>query len=137
MGRHRGTRTGARPTSPHLQVWRWHLTMASSIFHRATGVALYGGALIAAAWAVSLAMGPEAYGLVTGLLGWILGKLALFGLTLPRPSTTSPTASGTWSGTAATASSRSTATPTAVLVMAFAVVATLVVWALAFATGAA
>ncbi|MCA6230198.1 MAG: succinate:quinone oxidoreductase subunit C, partial [Phenylobacterium sp.] len=35
-----------RPMSPHLQVWRWHLTMFTSILHRATGVALYGGAVI-------------------------------------------------------------------------------------------
>ena len=38
----------ARPLSPHLQVWRWHITMLTSILHRATGVALYGGALILA-----------------------------------------------------------------------------------------
>ena len=38
-----------RPLSPHLQVWRWHITMATSILHRATGVALYVGGLIAAA----------------------------------------------------------------------------------------
>ncbi len=35
-----------RPLSPHLQVWRWHVTMLGSILHRACLVALYGGALI-------------------------------------------------------------------------------------------
>ena len=49
------------PLSPHLQIWRWHITMAASILHRVTGVGLYLGALIAAAWAVSLAAGPETY----------------------------------------------------------------------------
>ena len=70
-----------RPTSPHLQVWRWHITMATSILHRATGVALYVGALILAAWATALASGPESYGAFMGLLASPLGRLVMFGLT--------------------------------------------------------
>ena len=35
----------ARPLSPHLQIYRWSWTMAMSIAHRVTGVALYGGSL--------------------------------------------------------------------------------------------
>ncbi|MDZ4376200.1 MAG: succinate dehydrogenase, cytochrome b556 subunit [Phenylobacterium sp.] len=71
-----------RPMSPHLQVWRWHITMLTSILHRVTGVGLYLGALIVAAWAISLASGPEAYEGFKILMGSILGKLALFGMTL-------------------------------------------------------
>ncbi len=71
-----------RPMSPHLQVWRWHITMATSILHRATGVALYVGALILAGWAVSLAMGPNAYGFYRAVLATPLGQLVLFGLTV-------------------------------------------------------
>ncbi len=44
-----------RPISPQIQlnggVWRWHLTMFASILHRASGMALYVGALVAMAWA--------------------------------------------------------------------------------------
>ena len=29
-----------RPLSPHLQIFRWYFTMALSIAHRATGIAL-------------------------------------------------------------------------------------------------
>ncbi|QUD86828.1 succinate dehydrogenase, cytochrome b556 subunit [Phenylobacterium montanum] len=78
-----GTKTGAaaRPLSPHVQVWRWHITMAGSILHRATGVALYGGALILAGWAACLASGPAAFGTCKVILGSIPGKLVLFGLT--------------------------------------------------------
>ena len=72
----------ARPLSPHLQVWRWHITMLCSILHRATGVALYVGALILAGWAIALASGPEPYGAYKHLLGSPLGKLVLFGLTV-------------------------------------------------------
>ena len=68
--------------SPHLQVWRWHLTLFCSIAHRATGLALYAGFLMLAGWAVALAAGPEAYGAYTGLLGSLIGKLVLFGFTV-------------------------------------------------------
>ncbi len=69
------------PKSPHLSVWRWHITMATSILHRVTGVGLYLGGLIAAAWAIALAQaGP--YGQFKALLGSPLGKLVMFGMTL-------------------------------------------------------
>jgi len=71
-----------RPLSPHVQVWRWHITMLCSILHRATGVALYAGALILAGWAIALAMGPAPYEAYKHLLGSPLGKLVLFGLTV-------------------------------------------------------
>ncbi len=72
----------ARPLSPHLQVWRWHLTLFCSIAHRATGMALYGGFVLLAGWAVALAAGPVVYDLYTGILGSLVGKVVLFGLTL-------------------------------------------------------
>ncbi len=68
--------------SPHLQVWRWHITMLTSILHRVTGVGLYLGGLIAAAWAISLAAGPESYAAFKALLGSPLGKFVMFGMTL-------------------------------------------------------
>ena len=68
--------------SPHLQVWRWHITMACSILNRATGIALYAGALILAAWALSLAAGPQAYGTFRSVLGSLPGKVVLFALTV-------------------------------------------------------
>jgi succinate dehydrogenase / fumarate reductase cytochrome b subunit len=71
-----------RPLSPHLSIWRWHVTMFTSIAHRVSGVGLYLGALVAAGWAVALARGADAYGAYMGLLGSIPGKLVLFGLTL-------------------------------------------------------
>jgi succinate dehydrogenase / fumarate reductase cytochrome b subunit len=69
-----------RPMSPHLQVWRWHVTMATSILHRATGMALYVGALIAAGWFIALAAGPDAFDGYRGFLGSPIGYLILFGL---------------------------------------------------------
>jgi succinate dehydrogenase / fumarate reductase cytochrome b subunit len=72
----------ARPLSPHMQVWRWHVTMAASILTRVTGAALYGGAVLLMAWALALASGPVVYDNYVGLLGSIPGKIVLFGLTL-------------------------------------------------------
>ena len=71
-----------RPLSPHMSIWRWHITMASSILHRFTGVALYVGALILAGWALALASGPVGYDRYIALLGSPLGRLVLFGLTV-------------------------------------------------------
>jgi succinate dehydrogenase / fumarate reductase cytochrome b subunit len=76
-----GARLAERPISPHIQIWRWHITMLGSILHRATGVALYGGALILALWAVALADGPNAFAAYKALLGSLPGKLVLFCLT--------------------------------------------------------
>ena len=42
-----------RPLSPHLQVYRWPISMAMSIGHRITGVGLGIGALLLTWWLVA------------------------------------------------------------------------------------
>ena len=130
-----GARNRTRPLSPHLQVWRWHITMAASIFTRATGVALYVGLFVVVAWAVSLASGPDAYAAFMGLMASWLGKLVLFGLTV---SIFYHLAAGLrhLAFDSGAGFEPKTANMTAVLCMAFGVVATLVIWALAFMVGA-
>ncbi len=56
--------------------------MFTSIAHRASGVALYGGTIVFAWWLIAAASGPEAYALFQDLAGGILGRLVLFGFTL-------------------------------------------------------
>lgn len=68
----------ARPLSPHLQIWRWHITLAASILHRFAGLLLYLGALILAGWALALAQGPAAFDAYTGLFRGLLGLGLLF-----------------------------------------------------------
>ena len=70
-----------RPLSPHLQVWRWTVTMASSIMQRATGGALYAGSILLVAWLTSAALGEDSYNAVTGFLGSPFGLIILFGFT--------------------------------------------------------
>ena len=69
----------SRPLSPHLQIWRWHATMASSILHRATGVANYIGAILVSVWLIFLASGPEAYAVWERLNVGPLGVLITLG----------------------------------------------------------
>lgn len=70
-----------RPTSPHLQVYSWSLEMALSIFHRATGVALGGGALLVTWWVIAIATGPDAYEQFHMFMSGHIGKTVLFGFT--------------------------------------------------------
>ena len=76
--------TGAdpRPLSPHLQVYRWQITMAMSIAHRITGIMLAGGTLLLVWWLVALAMGPVAYGRAQGFIASPIGILMMFGWTV-------------------------------------------------------
>lgn len=67
----------ARPLSPHLQVYRWQITMVMSILHRATGVALAVGAFGVAWWLVAVATGGETYAAVAGLIGSPVGQVIL------------------------------------------------------------
>ena len=71
-----------RPLSPHLGIYRFAYTMATSIFHRATGLLMSAGLLVLVAWLMSLASGPDSYTTVAGCLsGWpgriVLGLLLL------------------------------------------------------------
>ena len=72
------SRPGNRPISPHLQVWRWHVTMLSSILHRASGVALYGAAIGLALWLMAAAAGPDTYAMVDAVLSSWYGQLGLY-----------------------------------------------------------
>jgi succinate dehydrogenase / fumarate reductase cytochrome b subunit len=37
-----------RPTSPHIQIYRWNISSLTSIFHRLSGVALYFSVIVIA-----------------------------------------------------------------------------------------
>ena len=50
-----------RPLSPHLQVYRWGITMWLSSLHRITGLLLSAGAIVLAVWLIALAGGPQSY----------------------------------------------------------------------------
>lgn len=72
-------RVRERPVSPHLQVYRWQVQMATSILHRATGLILAAGTLLLVCAFVSLAAGPEQWERYSDFAGSGLGLLILFG----------------------------------------------------------
>ncbi len=70
---------GARPLSPHLQIWRFTVTMAASITHRGTGMVLYGGSLLLAVWAYALAFSPTLFASVSAFITSPLGFIVVAG----------------------------------------------------------
>ena len=68
-----------RPLSPHLQVYRWQLTMVLSILHRATGIALSVGALYLALWVICAASNPGTYAGFQSFNTSIVGRIFLGG----------------------------------------------------------
>jgi succinate dehydrogenase / fumarate reductase, cytochrome b subunit len=82
MAEARSRGPAARPLSPHLQIYRWPITMGTSILHRMTGMGLAFGTLILAWWLVAASMGPEAYAVFEGSAFHWFGRLVLFGFTV-------------------------------------------------------
>ena len=74
-------RLAHRPLSPFITIFRWPITMATSIVHRITGVALAGGTLLLAWWLIAASNGPESYQFFTDTAASPLGQLVLFGIT--------------------------------------------------------
>lgn len=74
--------TRERPLSPHLQVYRWQITMVMSILHRTTGVALAVGVFGLAWWLLALAKGGETFAHAAHLVASPIGLLFLFAFSL-------------------------------------------------------
>ncbi len=70
--------TDGRPLSPHISIWKWHPTMASSILHRASGVVVYIGVLKLCVVLFLLATGSAFLHTFDPLVFSPLGALALF-----------------------------------------------------------
>ncbi len=71
-----------RPLSPHVQVYRWPLSMALSILHRITGVALGVGTLLMTWWLIAAASSDAAFATAERFIGSPTGLLLLFGWTV-------------------------------------------------------
>ena len=65
-----------RPMSPHLQVWRWHGAMMSSIVHRASAIISYVALLLVAIGVLVLALTGSLP--LSGLIFSPLGAIGLF-----------------------------------------------------------
>jgi succinate dehydrogenase / fumarate reductase, cytochrome b subunit len=70
--------TKSRPLSPHLQIYKFTLTMAMSIMHRGTGIALYLGTLLIVFWLGAAALGEGALAVADAVFGFWLSQIILF-----------------------------------------------------------
>ena len=68
-----------RPLSPHISIYRWPVTMVTSILHRATGVAMAVGFLVLVGWLFDAASGPEVYDKFVGVMDTTIGCILLVG----------------------------------------------------------
>jgi len=69
------------PLSPHIQIYRWHVSSLISISHRITGIVNIVAITIICVWAMSLLLGEASYELTKILLQSIFGKFIILGLT--------------------------------------------------------
>ena len=69
------------PLSPHIQIYRWHISSLVSISHRITGVINIAALTIICFWIASLLLGENSYELTKIFLNSIFGKFIILSLT--------------------------------------------------------
>ena len=69
------------PLSPHIQVYRWHISSLVSISHRITGIVNISAITVICFWIYSLLLGENNYDLTKLFLQSIFGKFIILCLT--------------------------------------------------------
>ena len=69
------------PLSPHLQIYRWHISSLLSITHRISGVINLLALILIFFWLLSLSLGESNYELFLLLINSFFGKFILIGFT--------------------------------------------------------
>ena len=69
------------PLSPHIQVYRWHISSLVSISHRIAGIVNISAITIICFWIFSLLLGEASYDLTKLFLQSIFGKFIIICLT--------------------------------------------------------
>ena len=69
------------PLSPHIQIYRWHISSLVSISHRITGIINIAAITVICFWIASLLLGENSYELTKIFLNSIFGKFIIIGLT--------------------------------------------------------
>ena len=68
------------PLSPHLQIYRWHLSMILSITHRIIGIVNSIAVILICLWTISLLFGEENYEIIKIIFQSFFGKLFIVSL---------------------------------------------------------
>ena len=69
------------PLSPHIQIYRWHISSLVSISHRITGIINIAVITVICFWISSLLLGETSYAFTKIFLNSIFGKFVILGLT--------------------------------------------------------
>ena len=68
------------PLSPHIQIYRWHISSLVSISHRITGIINITGITMICFWIMSLLLGESSYEFTKVFLQSIFGKFMILSL---------------------------------------------------------
>ena len=68
------------PLSPHIQIYRWHISSLVSISHRITGIINIIAITLICMWTASLILGDTNYDVINLFLTSIFGKFIVIGL---------------------------------------------------------
>ena len=68
------------PLSPHIQIYRWHISSFVSISHRITGIINIVAITLICIWTASLILGDTNYDFINLFLTSIFGKFIAIGL---------------------------------------------------------
>jgi len=69
------------PLSPHLQIYRWHISSLLSITHRISGIVNLFSLILLFFWLVVLSLGENNYELFLLVINSFIGKFILIGFT--------------------------------------------------------
>ena len=69
------------PLSPHIQIYRWHISSLVSISHRITGIINIIVITLICLWASLLLLGESKYETINLLLNSLLGKFIILSIT--------------------------------------------------------
>ena len=69
------------PLSPHLQIYRWHISSLLSITHRIAGVINLFSLILIFFWLLILSLGESNYELFLLMINSFIGKFILIGFT--------------------------------------------------------
>ena len=68
------------PLSPHIQIYRWHISSLVSISHRITGIINIVAITVICFWIASLLLGEDSYEFTKIFLQSIFGKFIILAL---------------------------------------------------------
>ena len=69
------------PLSPHIQIYRWHISSLVSITHRITGIINIVVITLICLWASLLLLGESKYETISLLLNSLVGKFIILAIT--------------------------------------------------------